>query len=58
MGDAYVNYFRIPSKKITQEVHYIPITEKTPSRHPVYSMIPPTLAGMTAMYRTGEQDAQ
>lgn len=39
-------------------VPYIPITQKTPSRHPVYSMIPPTLAGMTAMYRTGEQDAQ
>lgn len=40
------------------DVHYIPITKKTPSRHPVYSMIPPTLAGMTAMYRTGEGNAQ
>ena len=40
------------------KVPYIPITQKTPSRHPVYSMIPPTLAGMTAMYRTGEGNAQ
>jgi hypothetical protein len=39
-------------------VPYLPITEKTPSRHPIYSMIPPTLAGMTAMYRTGEGNAQ
>jgi hypothetical protein len=40
------------------DVHYIPITKKTPSRHPVYSLIPPTLAGMAAMYRTGEGNAQ
>jgi len=32
------------------KVPYIPITQKTPSRHPVYSMIPPTLAGIMSMY--------
>jgi len=31
-------------------VPYLPITEKTPSRHPVYSMIPPTLTGIMSMY--------
>jgi hypothetical protein len=49
---------RLKGRPILTSVPYIPITQKTPSRHPVYSMIPPTLAGMTAMYRTGEQDAQ
>jgi hypothetical protein len=32
------------------KVPYIPITQKTPSRHPVYSFIPPTLAGIVSMY--------
>lgn len=49
---------RLEGRPILTSVPYIPITQKTPSRHPVYSMIPPTLAGMTAMYRTGEGNAQ
>lgn len=58
MGDVELKYFKNKVDKEDIKVPYIPITQKTPSRHPVYSFIPPTLAGMTAMYRTGEQNAQ
>lgn len=38
------------AKQDDVKVPYIPITQKTPSRHPVYSMIPPTLTGIMSMY--------
>jgi hypothetical protein len=41
---------RLKGRPILASVPYIPITQKTPSRHPVYSMIPPTLTGIMSMY--------
>jgi hypothetical protein len=41
---------RLKGRPILTSVPYIPITQKTPSRHPVYSMIPPTLTGIMSMY--------
>lgn len=41
---------RLEGRPILTSVPYIPITQKTPSRHPVYSLIPPTLTGIMSMY--------